>query len=329
MLFVPIIVTMITMITKTVNGFALIGSGGGGGRRLCHRGLQTYSKKPIGKSLYDYDEEIIGLYDKRGGGRDGGHDGGRDGGRGGCRSRKKSGGGVVGGSVVGVNDATTFTKNQQLYVDALNNPEVVVVVVMGSAGTGKTFIGCQWGLTRFLDSGFRKMIITRPTIPVSGEEIGFIPGGISSKMLPWTRPIYDAFLEKDVVNKKMLDKYILDESIEMIPLAFMRGRTFSSSFIFADEMQNSTPEQMLMLLTRIGNNSKIVVSGDLAQSDIDGKDGKGGRVINGLYDFIMKYKKIKGLEGDDAIKIIEFDKEDIRRSKITSTILDIYGGDKL
>jgi phosphate starvation-inducible PhoH-like protein len=224
-----------------------------------------------------------------------------------------------------------LTKNQQLYTNALNDPNVSLVVVMGSAGTGKTFIGCQWGLKQFMcqhkmnefdenNINIKKMIITRPLIPVSGEEIGFIPGGIVSKMEPWTRPIYDAFLEGDVINRKTLDKYIMDGNIEIIPLAFMRGRTFSNAFIFADEMQNSTPEQMLMLLTRIGNGSKIIISGDLAQSDICK-----GLTANGLYDFVNKLKKwnINGMN-DNSIKIIEFDKEDIRRSKLTSTILDIY-----
>ena len=230
-----------------------------------------------------------------------------------------------------INKNVVYTKNQQLYIDALNDPNVVLVVVMGSAGTGKTFIGCQWGLNEFLINSnnnnnqitgpsIKKIVITRPLIPVSGEEIGFIPGGIVNKMEPWTRPIYDAFLEKETINKKLLDKYIYDGNIEIIPLAFMRGRTFANSFIFADEMQNSTPEQMLMLLTRIGNNSKIVISGDLAQSDI-----KKGLTINGLYDFINKLKQWnRNGMNDDSIKIIEFDKEDIRRSKITSIVLDIY-----
>jgi phosphate starvation-inducible protein PhoH len=140
----------------------------------------------------------------------------------------------------------------------------------------------------------------------------------------------------------------------MSPLAFMRGRTFSESFIFADEMQNSTPEQMLMLLTRIGNNSKIVISGDLAQTDIGG--GRSGP--NGLQDFVYKYKKSKYSGGgggswpkeccddegncigfdrkgvdcyysnSEMIRIIEFDKKDVRRSKLTSVILDLYAADQ-
>jgi phosphate starvation-inducible PhoH-like protein len=146
-------------------------------------------------------------------------------------------------------------------------------------------------------------------------------------MQPWTRPIYDAFLEKDLINKKNLDKYIVDGKIEMIPLAFMRGRTFSDSFIFADEMQNSTPEQMLMLMTRVGNGSKLVVSGDLAQSDItNSSDGN-----NGLADFLNKYRKWmeENEASDDSsikemIRVVEFEKSDIRRSKITSVVLDLY-----
>jgi len=220
--------------------------------------------------------------------------------------------------------AIKYTKNQQLYVNALSNKNITLIVVIGSAGSGKTFIGCQWGLEQFLTKNIKKMIITRPLIPVSGEEIGFIPGGISSKMEPWTRPIYDAFLEKEKINKITLDKYILNGNIEMIPLAFMRGRTFSNSFIFADEMQNSTPEQMLMLLTRVGNNSKIVISGDLHQSDINKISND--KTQNGLYDFINKLKKWNNTNkiNNNSIEFIEFDKNDVCRSKITSVILNIY-----
>ena len=225
----------------------------------------------------------------------------------------------------------TYTKNQQSYIDALNDQNVALVVVIGSAGTGKTFMGCQWGMNRFLDGSsggganinIKRIVITRPLVPVSGEEVGFLPGGMVSKMQPWTRPIYDAFLENNLVNKKMLDKYIVDEDIEIIPLAFMRGRTFTDCFIFADEMQNSTPEQMLMLMTRVGNGSKLVVSGDLAQSDIV----SGGE--NGLANFLEKYRKWIGGGGDDCgdrkmIRVVEFEKADIRRSKITSVVLDLY-----
>ena len=216
------------------------------------------------------------------------------------------------------------TKNQQLYLDALNDPKVSLVVVIGSAGTGKTFIGCQWGIRQlFWGENVKRMVITRPLVPVSGEEIGLLPGGILAKMQPWTRPIYDAFLEKDMMrHRDIVDKHIAKGVIEMSPLAFMRGRTFSDSFIFADEMQNSTPEQMLMLLTRVGNGSKIVISGDLAQTDIR----SGGGRINGLHDFVYKYKMSKGgdAEADNMVRIIEFEKGDVRRSKLTSLILDLY-----
>lgn len=216
-----------------------------------------------------------------------------------------------------------YTKNQQLYVDALNDPNVILIFVIGSAGTGKTFISCKWGLNQFLIGNMKKIIITRPLISVSNENIGFIPGDITDKMQPWAQPIYDAFLDNNIINKISLNKYILNSNIEIVPLGFMRGRTFSNSFIFADEMQNSTPEQMLMLLTRIGNNSKVVISGDLQQSDIDKNN-------NGLFDFINKFKSFNPSNSsfnntqNNFIKVIKFDKEDIFRSKITSIILDIY-----
>lgn len=265
---------------------------------------------------------------------------------GGSRGSRGSGGG----------DGWTYTENQKQYINALNNPDIGIVVVIGSAGTGKTVIGCNYGLNELIEGNYKRVIITRPLVPVSGEEIGFIPGGVVSKMMPWTRPIYDAFLEKGIINKPTLDKYIAEETIEVIPLAFMRGRTFTNSFIFADEMQNSTPEQMLMLLTRIGNGSKLVISGDLAQSDI----GRG--CISGLFDFVKKIKMYDASRGgvgsvgagvvDDwhgdvgdwdvivgggvgegggggcgggcDIKIIEFERSDICRSNIITRVLKIY-----
>jgi phosphate starvation-inducible PhoH-like protein len=188
-----------------------------------------------------------------------------------------------------------------------------LIVVNGPAGTGKTFISCKWGLQQLFGGGVNKIVITRPLVSVCDEYIGFIPGEIVNKMEPWMRPIYDSFLEEGNINKKMLNEYIHNNSIETIPLGFMRGCTFKNAFIFADEMQNSSPLQMKMLLTRIGNNSKVVISGDLQQTDIDFNN-------NGLYDILNKLKNYN----NNMIKIITLNNEDVLRSEFTSVILDIY-----
>jgi phosphate starvation-inducible PhoH-like protein len=135
-------------------------------------------------------------------------------------------------------------------------------------------------------------------------------------MDPWTRPIFDLFLE--FFSKSELDNFIFNNKIEISPLAYMRGRTFKNSFIIADEMQNSSPNQMKMLTTRIGINSKMVITGDLKQSDI--------KAENGLYDLINKIKIYNESyhESNDLIKIIDFEKHDIERSEIVKKIIDIY-----
>jgi phosphate starvation-inducible PhoH-like protein len=155
-----------------------------------------------------------------------------------------------------------------------------------------------------------KIIITRPVVPVE-EELGFLPGNLEKKMDPWTRPIFDIFLES--YSKLELNTMIKNNIIEISPLGFMRGRTFKNSFIIADEMQNSSPAQMLMLLTRVGINSKIVITGDLAQSD---------RIENnGLKDFIQKLKSNKLPEN---FYLIEMEDNDIQRSKLVNDVLNLY-----
>jgi phosphate starvation-inducible PhoH-like protein len=155
-----------------------------------------------------------------------------------------------------------------------------------------------------------RIIITRPIISVD-EELGFLPGSIEQKMNPWTRPIFDIFSEFVSVfeMKHMADNGI----IEISPLAFMRGRTFKRCFIIADEMQNSSPNQMKMLLTRLGDDSRMVVTGDLKQSDRSND--------NGLYDFI---NRLKMAESINSIQYVELNDHDIQRSSVVSSILKIY-----
>jgi phosphate starvation-inducible protein PhoH len=204
------------------------------------------------------------------------------------------------------------SENQKLYIEQLRNDDVNIVVGVGPAGCGKTLLACYTAINSLMVGKVDKIIITRPLVS-SDEELGFLPGSLSQKMDPWVRPIFDIMSEMytPLQLRSMLD----DGIIEISPLAYMRGRTFKRSFIIADEMQNSTPNQMLMILTRIGEGSKMVVTGDLMQSDIKIQ-------LNGLNDFIQKYKKDDN--SSQLIKVIELSSQDVQRSNVVSKILDIY-----
>ena len=213
---------------------------------------------------------------------------------------------------------TPKNKNQETYLNYLHNNTVSIVVSVGPAGTGKTMFACIKAIELLKIGQIKKIIITRPIVAVEEEELGFLPGNLVKKMDPWTRPIMDIFMEH--YSKTEIDNMIYTNTIEISPLAYMRGRTFKNAIIIADEMQNSSPNQMLMLATRIGLNSKLVITGDLKQTD---------RTIenNGLYDFINKvkiYKKYNNDNNTNNIEIIEFEKEDIERSKIVQNVINIY-----
>ena len=210
---------------------------------------------------------------------------------------------------------TPKTKNQEKYIDYLNDNDMKLIIAVGPAGTGKTLFACLKAISQLKNGEINKLIITRPVVTVE-EDIGFLPGNIVKKMDPWTRPIFDLFLE--FFSKTELDNFIQNNKIEISPLAFMRGRTFKNSFIIADEMQNSSPNQMKMLTTRIGIHSKMVITGELKQSDI--------KTDNGLHDLVNKIKVYNSYldESNDLIKIIDFEKQDIERSEIVKKIIDIY-----
>lgn len=205
--------------------------------------------------------------------------------------------------------------NQQNYVEHLNDKNVDMIIAVGPAGTGKTLFACLKAISQLKSGEIRKLVVTRPVVTVE-EEIGFLPGNINKKMDPWTRPIFDLFLE--FFSKTEVDNFIFNNVIEISPLAFMRGRTFKNSFIIADEMQNSSPNQMKMLTTRIGVNSKMVITGDLNQSDIPSKNG-----LKDLIERIDNYN-IKNPDEISSIKIVNLEKEDIERSDIVKNIINIY-----
>jgi phosphate starvation-inducible PhoH-like protein len=210
------------------------------------------------------------------------------------------------------------TTNQILYRNFLNDDELKLIIAVGPAGTGKTLFACLKAIEQLKSGEINKLVITRPVVTVE-EEIGFLPGNIVKKMDPWTKPIFDLFLE--FFSKTELDNYIHSNKIEISPLAFMRGRTFKNAFIIADEMQNSSPNQMKMLTTRIGVNSKMIITGDLKQTDIPKE--------NGLLHLINKilYYNENNNEKKELIKIISFEKIDIERSEIVKKIIEIYDFD--
>jgi phosphate starvation-inducible PhoH-like protein len=204
------------------------------------------------------------------------------------------------------------TLNQETYVNLLTDPSKIIVFATGPAGTGKTMLAMLAGIRALKEGVITKIVLTRPAVGVDDEKHGFLPGDLNQKMEPWTRPLFDVLAEyydrKDIA--RMLDEQI----IEISPLAFMRGRTFKNSWIIADEMQNATPNQMKMLLTRLGENSKMVVTGDTRQADRKDPD-------NGLLDFkalVEEYKHATFVAG------VELTGKDIQRHPAVIEVLKIY-----
>ena len=173
---------------------------------------------------------------------------------------------------------TPKSKNQGLLLDTLKSSTTQIVVCQGSAGTGKTLLSCQEGIRSLLNDNIDRIIITRPAV-CADEDIGFLPGDLDEKMRPFTQPLYDTF--EKIISKPYVEYMMKREQIQIVPLAYMRGRTFENKFIIADEMQNASIEQMLMLLTRIGKGSKLVIVGDPTQCDRKVK-------YNGLADLIQR-----------------------------------------
>jgi phosphate starvation-inducible PhoH-like protein len=203
-------------------------------------------------------------------------------------------------------------KSQYKYVQALNNINHKIIIANGPAGTGKTLFATEYGLKNFLMGKYEKIIFTRPAV-TTDEDLGYLPGTLEEKMAPWIRPIYDILYR--FISPSEVYAMIEEKIIEISPLAFMRGRTFKNTWIIADEIQNSTRSQMKMLLTRLGENSRMVITGDLDQHDR--KDE-----INGLQDFLEKFRGCRS----DSISNIEFENDDIEREQVVKEILNIYGG---
>ena len=200
--------------------------------------------------------------------------------------------------------------NQDTYISYLEDLNTSIVLAHGPAGTGKTMLAVMQGIKEYRDGRVNKIVITRPAIGADDEKHGFLPGDINEKMLPWTRPIMDVF--KEYYSPKTITDMIANEFIELAPLAYMRGRNFHNSFIICDEAQNLSLTQMKMILTRIGENSKLIITGDLDQTD--------RLKNNGLESFLNMLKNDKS----KLIKSIKFDFTDIQRSEAVKEVLRLY-----
>lgn len=200
--------------------------------------------------------------------------------------------------------------SQRKYLDLLYS-SMPIVVGTGPAGTGKTLLACHAGSKALANRQVERLILTRPAVSVD-EQHGFLPGTLEKKMEPWTRPMFDCLHR--YMSPKQVKILISDGKIEISPLAYMRGRTFDNAWIIGDEMQNSTPSQMKMLLTRIGEGSKLIVAGDIQQHDR-------GFEENGLLDLVNRVDP-KSL----SIRHVNFTDDDVVRSEVIKDVLSMYRG---
>jgi phosphate starvation-inducible PhoH-like protein len=199
------------------------------------------------------------------------------------------------------------SQRQKEYVRALRQSDIVISA--GPAGTGKTFLAVAVGLTMLLDKKIERIILSRPAVE-AGERLGFLPGDMKEKVDPYLRPLYDSLY--DLFDFEKIQRMIEIGDIEIAPLAFMRGRTLKNSFAILDEAQNATDTQIKMFLTRIGENSKIVINGDPSQIDLPNKNMSG----------LNKSKKLLGHL--DEIAVVDFDHSDVVRHPLVSKIVKAY-----
>ena len=201
----------------------------------------------------------------------------------------------------------TRTDGQSRYVQALQSHDVVICV--GPAGSGKTYLAVAWAVSLLKTKQVRKIVLVRPAVE-AGERLGYLPGDLVAKISPYLRPLYDALA--DMMEPETVKRYMESEVIEILPLAYMRGRTLNNSCIILDEGQNATAAQMKMFLTRMGANSKIVVTGDPTQTDLP------RTVRSGLADAVQRLRDVEGLS------IVYLDQADIVRNPLVTRIVNAY-----
>ena len=199
------------------------------------------------------------------------------------------------------------SKRQSEYIDSLRKNDIIFA--LGPAGTGKSFLAVSVAITMLMEKKIGKVILSRPAVE-AGEKLGFLPGDMKEKVDPYLRPLYDALY--DLFGYEIINKKIENGEIEIAPLAFMRGRTLKNSFAILDEAQNATSTQIKMFLTRIGENSRLVVNGDPSQIDLINKSNSGLK------------KSVKILKDIKGIQIIEFDHTDVVRHPLVSKIIQAY-----
>jgi len=201
-------------------------------------------------------------------------------------------------------------KHQETYLLKMLDTNKSIVFGIGPAGTGKTLLAVQTAVKQFKEGTVDRIVVTRPAVSVD-EDLGFLPGTLEQKMAPWTRPIFDVL--REYFDSRQIQGMLEEGILEIAPLAYMRGRTFKNSFIIADEMQNATHSQMKMLLTRLGENSQMVVTGDLAQADIPKNNG------------LIQFSKLLESKQTSHIDAVYFQQGDIERHDAVKEVLVLYG----
>ncbi|NER11818.1 AAA family ATPase [Leptobacterium flavescens] len=199
------------------------------------------------------------------------------------------------------------TVNQRKLVELMKKNDMVFAI--GPAGTGKTYTGVALAVKALKEKQVKRIILTRPAVE-AGENLGFLPGDLKEKLDPYMQPLYDAL--RDMIPSEKLQNYIENGTIQIAPMAFMRGRTLDNAFVILDEAQNTTHAQMKMFLTRMGKNAKFIITGDPGQIDLP------RRVISGLKEALLVLKDIKG------IGVVYLDDKDVIRHRLVKSIIDAY-----